>query len=174
MKISTSSLNCILFFHFQKALKRITITDIEGEVERTTADVSAPSMDDQLSAATEIDDIERHGVPSPSTSKRSSTSDQSSVIGSDHDSTVKVLPDLVGKDDSTEATGVCVSGGGGQRGEVSAPDDVGSSQLPPIPETSFELQSHWKQLRNSQPQLVAYFKVTYVCLRTCTDIYMYV
>ena len=37
-----------LFFHFQKALKRIMITDIEGAVESTTADVSAPSMDDQL------------------------------------------------------------------------------------------------------------------------------
>lgn len=132
----------------------------------TTADVSAPSVDDQLSAATETDDVERHGVHSPSTSKASSTSTQSSVMGSDRESTVKVLPDRVGRDDGIEATGVCVSGGGGQREEVSAPDAAGSSQLPPIPETSFEFQSHWKQLRSNPPQLVAYFKVcaTHACV----------
>ena len=114
------------------------ITDIEGAVESTTADVSAPSMDDQLSAATETDDIERHGVLSPSTSRASNTSNQFSVFGSGRESTVKVLPDPVGRDDGIEATGVCVSEGA--RWPKRGGFDTGCSQLPPIPETSFDFR----------------------------------
>lgn len=118
-------------------------------MESATGDASAPSM-----GATETDDIGRHAVPNSSTSTASNTSNQSTVDGSDGENTVIVHSDSVGREDSIEATEVCVSGGDSQTEE-------GPSQLPPVPETSFEFQGHWKQLRNNQPLLISYFKVTY-------------
>ena len=49
-----------------------------------------------------------------------------------------------------------------------------NSLLPPLPETTFEFQNHWKQLRGNRLHLVAYFKVgqaPLACTYTICKIY---
>ena len=154
------------------------IDDIAGQVETTDTINStnniAHSQDGTLTERREVhverlDSCHSHTPRTKSNDHHSSegvlcNSDQGSTVDTSTNKSGERVSDVTGsvspsvlQAPSTAASAAAAAGC--SRVKESSTRDGGCDALPSPPETSFEFQSHWKQLRNSRPLLVAYFKV---------------
>ena len=143
------------------------INDIAGQMDTTNTNtdtnITDPSPDGQ--DITLNNNVDSHGASSSSSERTfkadctNNKSNESGTHNSNHGSIMKMSTDSVG-DGATLVSSPVVGDDDCQEEEA----------LPPLPETTFEFQSHWKQLRNNRPQLVAYFGVRlfyeYICTLT--------
>ena len=168
------------------------IEDISGQVETSSRDT--PSASESASAppdshslhntvARESDiKIEDHKEANASAlpSEGDCGNRQSSESGSCSMDVTESSTVERGDNESDAAALLKTSGGIGARqpAEELSPPTEECPALPPLPETTFEFQSHWKQLRNNRSQLVAYFKVKIIiactCILTPGMMYMYI
>ena len=158
------------------------IEDISGQVETSSRDT--PSASDSTSAPPDsyslhntvaresdvkIEDHKEADASSALPSEGDCGNCQSSESGSCSMDVTESSTVERGNNESDAAVLSKTSDGIGARQpaqEVSPPTEE-CPALPPLPETTFEFQSHWKQLRKNRSQLVAYFKVRIIMPCTC-------
>ena len=169
------------------------IEDISGQVETSSRDT--PSASDPASAPPDshslhntvaresdvkIEDHKEADASSALPSEGDCGNRQSSESGSCSMDVTESSTVERGNNESDAAALLKTSGGIGARqsAEELSPPTEECPALPPLPETTFEFQSHWKQLRNNRSQLVAYFKVKIIiactCILTPGMMYMYI
>lgn len=163
---------CALLFscNFQKPLRRIVIEDIDGQIERGGKDSSTMV----LPSALPVGCNGRDAVGSSrETQTPVATNTTESFTPAQHSSTNSNV-DTVSRDPDVERRSTCtLDGSTAENGrglssdsplsfegkENKVPEEVPEADLLPVPQTSLQFQSHWKQLRKGRSQLVAYFKV---------------
>ena len=168
----------------QRSLQRIEIDDIAGQVVETTdtsRDISAQSQDGNLTEKKEVHvHVDRRDSCSSHTSRTESTDNHTSPGVLRNSDQASIVNTSVNK--SGEGVGITCSGSDSSPSVLQTPSTAAggaecsqveespttrngvSDALPPTPETSFEFQCHWKQLRSSRPLLRAYFKVHCQCM----------
>ena len=147
--------------YVQKLLTRVLVEDISGQIETSTA--SETKSEDTPPVSVEA--VE-HSAHEPHVCTASLQSNEGvlmqSAVQEVNTSSVRDSQEL-GRDCAVSVAPVCAPDDAGDCDRVensrAVMDSEAGFELPPLPQTSFELQSHWKQLRDSRPQLIAYFKV---------------
>lgn len=148
----------------QQPLKRVLIEDISGQIETTTA--SEDSSEVRPPVAVEPVEHNTHEHVCRGSQQSSEAMLQSSgQEGMVNASSVPADEEDRGCSASVSPAVLCSATATVDHVENSPTvltDSEASSELPPLPQTTFEFQSHWKQLRTSRPQLVAYFQVKHI------------
>ena len=145
--------------YVQKPLTRVLIEDISGQIEASTASEAKSEVRPPVTV-----EVVEHSSHEPHVCTASLQSNEGvlmqSAVQEVNTSSVRDSQEL-GRDCAASVATACAPDDAGDRVENSrtVKDSEAGFELPPLPQTSFELQSHWKQLRDSRPQLIAYFKV---------------
>lgn len=147
------------------------IEDIDGQIERGGED-SSTMVSSSSSSALPVGHNGRAAVGSSrETQTPVATNTTESVTPAQHSSTNSNV-DTVFRDSDVECRST-LDGSTAENGrgltsdspvsfegkENEVPEEVPEADLLPVPQTSLQFQSHWKQLRKERSQLVAYFKV---------------
>ena len=135
-------------------MRRITIEDIAGQVEQNKDDRNSPTMNE--SSSTEQPELTTSSV---ATTTNTTSTEARSREGAVCDSVQDLRDTRDERHHSAPSNILSESSERVPEESRSEGGDGGASELPPLPETSFEFQSQWKNVRSNRPHLVNYFKV---------------
>ena len=157
----------MLLFNFQKPLKRIVIEDIDSQVEgggeNSSTAVTSSALPVGHSGKAAVVDSRETQTPVATNAAESFTPARLSSTNSTVDpvsggSGVESISTTENGRDLSPGSSVSRDSVEGKEDRVSVEVPVDADSLP-VPQTSLQFQSQWKQLRKERSQLVAYFKV---------------